>query len=223
MSLPVVAKTAAQVFPAERPHPVLVVEVLDSRFPLEWPEWDTETLGIEVERELGVRVSTGGLLINILGACQLLRVNDFFWEGWEVFNTVAATFNGYVPNFRDFQALDPGEMAVAMHVARGIREAPYSVEIQRLIASSCMAHGLYFLPPPYLSIAQAHVVVTTAPKGYVVDVNRYLELYADLTPASVSTLPLRDAIESIQLHKALVVREMVESSDSELVRQRGAS
>lgn len=216
-------KRVSSVLAFERPDPRLLLSELDEALEKGWEGWELETISAEVEMAWGTPIGFGSLVLNLLGAVQSLRVSPAAWEDANVLEKIGNTFAGRIPIFDQLQPLDPSELAITLHVMKEIRDLPFGSEIGRYVAGVGLYWGLYFLPPPDLSMGQEPLLAYMKSRGFPIpDLVKIGDLYSRLRPEHLPAMSEAHEDVTILIAKAMAVREIVREQDEMLHKQRAS-
>jgi hypothetical protein len=77
-----------------------------------------------------------------------VRSTERPYKEWPVFEKVVAAFNDVPVDFEMMQKPDLGQLMVGVSVMRGLRDQPFSEEVQKYIAACLLADNLVYAPAP---------------------------------------------------------------------------
>jgi hypothetical protein len=127
-------------------HPVALDFALLKAFGNDWYAWEAETLWDEIPQTFGTQISE--LCRQKIRAIQACKSSVLPWKSWQVFEKVAAVFNGSLPTFEIAQPLSVGEIYAAVDILDFLRKVPYDDQVKLYLAATILDNDLFFVPPP---------------------------------------------------------------------------
>ena len=198
-------------------HPIRLAEILNGWFgPLEWTQkWEPKTIKAEVLRRAPQMSQSSW---DKIMAAKLLTASRRPWADPDVFDKVAAAFNGSPIAFDQILYVSPAQAAFAVtimnHLTDGLPpdERPvFGDDVATYIAASGVNDGMVYLPPP-IDFAQEAMskwhedssLANEVQKTWLPMASLPLEACAELVRAEV-----RDVIRN-QLVQVLSIRAYLE-------------
>lgn len=140
-------------------HPVVLDFALLKSFANDWHRWEPETLFDEVKETFQTQISE--LCRHKMRALQIVHVSPFPWMRWHIFEKVAHTLNGSIPDFQTMQQLSLEELYAAVDILDTLRkDMQFSDEVKLYMAGTVLNEDVFFVPPPLdfiqLEVSQPH-------------------------------------------------------------------
>lgn len=183
--------------------PLSLMHPLVDRWAMKWVHWEPETLFAEVKRGFDV-VLPLQVKEKILALSLLLQTTSF-WEDWQTFQAVAATFAGRRARFDDAQLLSMAEVDAAVRIAEKLRSEEYVAEVLAYIAGTAHKTGIVYLPPP-LDQAQMILDSLTGRPELVDQVSREWAKIQNLDPTVAASGVASETPIGVQLMRLLAIR-----------------
>jgi hypothetical protein len=181
-------------------HPIEIIRALDSKMPIDWPEWEPPVLFKRIE---GIFGSLDEVARQKILAIAVARTTDRPWHDWDVFENTCLAFVGQIPLWGELEPLDLHEMAFGMGCMDDIREDQYGDDVLGYIATTLVYNSLYSSPPSLPDVSSIINRIATDLR----DLSRQtLQAWdAGVRPESVETDPI-DPLEA-QLQKMQIVED----------------
>lgn len=127
----------------ENISPKQIAEKLISSYGADWSKWLPETLRTQVEGDYGEVPES---VYNKIFAIKILLSDDSFWNNIFNFQNIVLSFNGIIPDFKNFQELSPAQIVYGILESRKIREFPFDDIVKDYIKEVFFDHGLFIAP-----------------------------------------------------------------------------
>ncbi len=96
--------THGKIFNARRTNPLLILQVLNTKYQGEWVEWEPDTLWYAIRRDFG---PVGEITRNKIMALRCAIQSDLPWLDWDIFEDCGLAWNSTIPIFGAFQPMSP--------------------------------------------------------------------------------------------------------------------
>ena len=146
--------TLRNLFTHHDAHPVALDLACMRAFGAEWYRWEAATLWTEIKRTFQSEVSES--VRHKLQAVRTLKVSELPWTSWNVFEKVAHSLNGTLPDWSFMQAVGLEELYAAVDMIDQIHRGEWADEVKRYMAACVLHDDVFFVPAP-LQFVQAEV------------------------------------------------------------------
>lgn len=145
--LPRSAINARSFLSSWKSHPLALDLYLLRALGPEYFTWDPAAIWQELLRVSGAPNINVSVKQKIMAVC-LVKSSTRAYDTWPAFEKVIAAFNDQTVDFETMQKPSLGQLIVGVGIMRGLREAPFSEEVQRYMAAALLSDDLVFAPPP---------------------------------------------------------------------------
>lgn len=128
-------------------HPLALDVYLSHVLGSDYSNWDPAAIWQELLRVSGAPNISTSVKQKILAVC-LVRSSSRAYETWPAFEKVMAAVNDQAVDFEMMQKPTLGQLLVGVGIMRGLREAPFSDEVQRYMAAVLLDDEIVYAPPP---------------------------------------------------------------------------
>jgi hypothetical protein len=202
--------SSSSLFRMPEAHPLVLDLVLLKKYGPEWLGWELETLELRIREDFR-SPSVSDLNIEKLQACKTLHLVDTFWLQWEVFLACTVALSGSFFDHEVMQIPSVAECAIAVDIARRIREdVPWSEEVKRYLGVVHRHDDILCTQPPL-----EFVEIDT--EGLPLDCAKVKELWPEARWSGEP--PRADSIEAEQVRRMLEVYEALEQSRTRFRQQ----
>lgn len=179
-------------------HPYVLDMALLKKYGPEWMEWEPETLELRVTQDFNT-ASLSDLNRSKLNAMITLHYTDTFWLDWDVFLPCTMSLNGFFPDFEVMQIPTVSQCAVAVDIARRVREdVPWSDELRAYLDVVHRFEGIFCAIDPL-------DFVEIDGEDYPVDCKEVSMLWPAVRKSGKP--PTAETVEAEQLRRLLIVHE----------------
>lgn len=173
--------------------PLQLDHLLSSRFKDQWHSWLPESVREILWRVL--KVETTPIAEEIIHALQLLHVSDAFWTDFHIFNFCVSALNGEFADFHDMQIPEPGEVALAVAIAKKIKpDAEFLPEVTSFIRETFKYDGLKSYPYQLKGVMEDNDPLVDA-------------LYYNVLKQPSLALALGESEEEVQVFKLFLIQQ----------------
>lgn len=133
-------------------HPVALTLVLMEKFGVDWFEWDSDTLKMEILTTFRA-TSVSEQNWQKIQSVRVMTQTMSFWSEWHIFEKICQALNNNVPRFDITQRCKMAQLMAGVDIANTIRREKFGDEIEGYVAACALDEGVTYLPPP-LDFAQ---------------------------------------------------------------------
>lgn len=112
-----------------------------------YASWDPAALWQVIVQEAAVPNISNNVKQKVMALC-LVRSTERAYKEWPIFEKVIAAFNDVPVDFEMMQKPDLGQLMVGVGIMRGIKDHPFSEEVQKYIAACLLTDSLVYAPAP---------------------------------------------------------------------------
>lgn len=181
-----------------------ILRMLLDRWKMRWADWEPETLFSEIETVFGA--APAPKVQEKILALSLLLQTPSFWQDWQVFQAVTATFSGRQARFDDVQAVTLDEIDAAMRLADTLGTHDYSDDVLAYIAGTARSEGFAYLPHPMDRAQEILTGLTEEQEELRKDVSKEWERYANLDPDVAAAMDLGETPVGVHVARLLATK-----------------